>query len=504
MPDAALQRYKDFERTLLAELDDGDVVEAMTAAVLANKLLQYANGGLYTDDKKNWSEIHSAKLDALAEILEDNAGENVLVSYNYRFDLERLQKRFPDAVVLDKQQETIDRWNRGETRLLLAHPACLHPATEVLTEHRGWVRIIDVKTNERVFDGIEFVEHKGCSFSGIRPVIDVFGVTMTPNHRLLINNEWVSAENVRDTKHPDNEARYTYAGDDAYLRKMLPLRVNSNNQHAKCDARKSRKKRTLPGMYTGNFSSNERHPFLENMEGYDRTNNKQMFSRLQSLRGCWSKCIQGLVVVRKFLSGHVGRVFKRTYNRARRQFEGVRQRQLSLGYAFGTTIKQEKQSNFTVHGSKNTSCRILQVDGGIQRGDHRTVEFGNVSRGSFDGLRKVTVSKKPKISEVYDLVDCGPRSRFLIRNPKGEVFISHNSAGHGLNIQAGGSLIVWFGMTWSLENYLQFNARLHRQGQTKPVRIIHLVTEDTIDERVLAVLGNKEKSQSALLKALKP
>jgi SNF2 family DNA or RNA helicase len=201
MPDAALQRYKDFERTLLAELDDGDVVEAMTAAVLANKLLQYANGGLYTDDKKNWSEIHSAKLDALAEILEDNAGENVLVSYNYRFDLERLQKRFPDAVVLDKQQETIDRWNRGETRLLLAHPA---------------------------------------------------------------------------------------------------------------------------------------------------------------------------------------------------------------------------------------------------------------------------------------------------------------SAGHGLNIQAGGSLIVWFGMTWSLENYLQFNARLHRQGQTKPVRIIHLVTEDTIDERVLAVLGNKEKSQSALLKALKP
>jgi SNF2 family DNA or RNA helicase len=201
MPDAALQRYKDFERTLLAELDDGDVVEAMTAAVLANKLLQYANGGLYTDDKKNWSEMHSAKLDALAEILEDNAGENVLVSYNYRFDLERLQKRFPDAVVLDKQQETIDRWNRGETRLLLAHPA---------------------------------------------------------------------------------------------------------------------------------------------------------------------------------------------------------------------------------------------------------------------------------------------------------------SAGHGLNIQAGGSLIVWFGMTWSLENYLQFNARLHRQGQTKPVRIIHLVTEDTIDERVLAVLGNKEKSQSALLKALKP
>lgn len=201
MPEADLKRYKDFERSLLAELEDGEVVEAMTAAVLANKLLQYANGSLYTDDKRNWSEIHKTKLDALAEILEDNAGENVLVSYNYKFDLERLLKRFPDAVVLDKEQSTIDRWNAGEIKMLLAHPA---------------------------------------------------------------------------------------------------------------------------------------------------------------------------------------------------------------------------------------------------------------------------------------------------------------SAGHGLNLQSGGSLIVWFGLTWSLEYYLQFNARLHRQGQTKPVRVIHIVTENTIDERVLSVLMSKERTQNSLLKALKP
>ena len=123
MPPAALEIYKNFERTLLAELDDGEEVEAITAAVLANKLLQFANGGMYTDEKRNWSEIHTSKLDALAEIIEDNAGENILVSYNYKFDLARLLKRFPDAVVLDKQQETIDRWNRGEIKLLLAHPA---------------------------------------------------------------------------------------------------------------------------------------------------------------------------------------------------------------------------------------------------------------------------------------------------------------------------------------------------------------------------------------------
>lgn len=115
--------YKDFERTMLAELDDGETVEATTAAVLANKLLQWSNGAMYTDQSGNWSETHVAKLDALSEIIEDNPGENILVAYNYQSDLARLLKRFPQAKQLDKKQETIDAWNRGETPLLLAHPA---------------------------------------------------------------------------------------------------------------------------------------------------------------------------------------------------------------------------------------------------------------------------------------------------------------------------------------------------------------------------------------------
>ena len=78
------------------------------------------------------------------------------------------------------------------------------------------------------------------------------------------------------------------------------------------------------------------------------------------------------------------------------------------------------------------------------------------------------------------------------------------SAGHGLNLQSGGALCVWFGLTWNLEYYLQFNARLHRQGQSRPVRIIHLIGSGTIDQRVLSVLGDKDASQGALLKALKP
>ncbi|WP_070043584.1 DEAD/DEAH box helicase [Streptococcus agalactiae] len=77
------------------------------------------------------------------------------------------------------------------------------------------------------------------------------------------------------------------------------------------------------------------------------------------------------------------------------------------------------------------------------------------------------------------------------------------SAGHGLNLQKGGHIIVWFGLTWSLEYYQQANARLDRQGQTEPVIIHHLVAEGTVDEKVLSILQGKEKNQNALLEAVK-
>lgn len=123
LPAKTLKAYQEFERSLLAELDTGEEIEAVSAAALANKLLQWCNGATYTDDQGNWAEIHTAKLDALAELIEQNEGENMLIAYNYKTDLHRLQSRFPDAVALDKDPDTIDRWNAGQIKLLLAHPA---------------------------------------------------------------------------------------------------------------------------------------------------------------------------------------------------------------------------------------------------------------------------------------------------------------------------------------------------------------------------------------------
>lgn len=85
-----------------------------------------------------------------------------------------------------------------------------------------------------------------------------------------------------------------------------------------------------------------------------------------------------------------------------------------------------------------------------------------------------------------------------------QVMLAHPaSAGHGLNLQAGGNIIVWYGQTWSLELYQQFNARLYRQGQQNHVIINHLILQGTHDEDVIKALRAKDKKQNALMESIK-
>lgn len=89
---------------------------------------------------------------------------------------------------------------------------------------------------------------------------------------------------------------------------------------------------------------------------------------------------------------------------------------------------------------------------------------------------------------------------------RGEISVgiaNAQSLGHGLNLQRGGSIIVWYSLPWSLEIYQQFNARLNRQGQTKCVRIYHLIARNTIDEVIMQVLNGRYKTQEAIINAVR-
>ena len=77
------------------------------------------------------------------------------------------------------------------------------------------------------------------------------------------------------------------------------------------------------------------------------------------------------------------------------------------------------------------------------------------------------------------------------------------SAGHGLNIQAGGHILIWFGLTWSLELYQQTNARLWRQGQRETVIIQHIMVSHSIDEKVMKALSSQDASQERLIAAVR-
>ena len=140
MPDDLKKQYDDFEKNkvldfitagTIVENDNGDIIDAkknteinvVNAAALSNKLLQFANGAIY-DEERNVFPIHDIKLDALKEIIEDANGQSVLVAWTYQFDRDRIMKYLKAYKPRElKTNKDIEDWNAGKIQVMLAHPA---------------------------------------------------------------------------------------------------------------------------------------------------------------------------------------------------------------------------------------------------------------------------------------------------------------------------------------------------------------------------------------------
>jgi SNF2 family DNA or RNA helicase len=120
LPEKVQKAYDELKNEFVLEINS-DVVEALTAAALGNKLLQMCNGAVYGEEKSTVI-IHDEKIEALKELIEE-AGEPVMVAYNFKHDRERLLKAFPKAREIDKEFKVIDDWQAGKVDVLLAHPA---------------------------------------------------------------------------------------------------------------------------------------------------------------------------------------------------------------------------------------------------------------------------------------------------------------------------------------------------------------------------------------------
>lgn len=158
--------------------------------------------------------------------------------------------------------------------------------------------------------------------------------------------------------------------------------------------------------------------------------------------------------------------------------------------------------------------KLLQVSNGSVYDADR--DWHEIHKLKIDALEEIVEAANEPILVAYNfksdlerLRDRFPFAEVLTTDPQViedwnagniKMLLAHPaSAGHGLNLQRGGSVIAWFGLSWSLELYEQFNARLHRQGQKKPVRIYHILADTAADKAVYDAIKSKSVNQKALL-----
>lgn len=162
-----------------------------------------------------------------------------------------------------------------------------------------------------------------------------------------------------------------------------------------------------------------------------------------------------------------------------------------LQFANGAVYDEDRNVH-EVHNLKIDAVKeIVEETGG------KPILIGWTYRHDRDRLMNALKKYKPReLKTGQDIDDWN--------NKKIQIMMMHPaSGGHGLNLQGGGNTIIWFGQTWSLELYMQFNARLFRQGQTNAVIIHKLIAHNTIDQDVVKAQGRKLKKQDALIDAVK-
>ncbi|WP_299314166.1 hypothetical protein, partial [uncultured Halomonas sp.] len=468
---------------------------------------------------------------------------------------------------------------------------CIAEGTPVLTR-RGWVAIQDVRAGDDVWDGVEWVRTSGALAKGERETVSCFGVHMTPDHEVLTQAGWATAEEVL---HGDASSRFSRAEvrlpdgvtppravAERARNVGLPLHLweggrSDRGESAQQESRGEEVVRLSPWRDAAGCVGRSRHDGLSpvgHLEQHAAEVQQPQGQGLQELRCAGDQGLPPMGgIFRRLLGGHETGVRGPLDPGSAGQQQGVQSGELPLGDAEGAAPQHEGECarQYPVgedHGGGSGGAQRHQADHDIRADKTR------VAGESATGARE----------RVYDLLDCGPRHRFVVsgergplvvhncngsiyndqgedqwfhdeklhalqriiedaqadeeqvlvaywfqfdlarlkkafpkavvlgedpdaiqkwkRRQAGVMFIHPASGGHGLNLQAGGRLMVWYGLTWDLDLYLQLNKRLHRGEQARPVIIKHIIAEGTDDERVLPRLTEKNASQTRLLKAV--
>ena len=497
------------------------------------------------------------------------------------------------------EEHDVEAVNKGVlTNKLLQF--CIAKDTPVLT-NRGWVAIQYIDSHDKIWDGVEWVSSKGNTFKGVQPVVSCYGVDMTIDHKVLTVEGWKTAGEIlhgnastgfdrEKVRLPDSAmaARHNgYNNKKGNVDVPVPLRQARDSDQPEftlgretppwCDAELWLHARG-DGSHRYRWPRHERRATVADMESHEAEMPQSEAQGFCELRRPWYRharfLAQGLLDI---LGGCASRVFGRFDARPSGQRKKLQQVELPMGFV---------ESSSAQHPSKCDRKHTLgkhDFGGGGGAIRHQICDtLAEIKNAELAGKSFV----RPGEIEVYDLIECGPRNRFVVQGtdgplivhncngglyrsdetvypPKREVIHIHDlkikklesimaeaagkpvlvaysfkfdmdqirkkfpkavffeddpnfvknwnagkikmgvahpaSIGHGLNLQYGGFIQVWYGLTWSLELWDQFNRRLARPGQPAPTVFVHVIMiEGTEDERQYETLQTRGMTQDEI------
>lgn len=506
LPKKALEFYKDFERNLLAQLPDGEQVEALSAAVLANKLLQacIAKG---TKVITNKGFVNIENVTSEHKIWD---GEKWVSCYgNVYKGYKNVVDCYGIVMTDDHKVLTTDGWKTAKD-VLNGNESKRFDREYLRNPYRigkGWYKkqqsCLALQMQMREFGGISKSKFK----------------VKTPNKNSKIMRMF--------GRHMECKTQYEQNTTNSNLAEYVTALLQQKRQRfQKLRAARNFCLRKLERIVFKFLERYERHVSTT----FNIRQNRQqqrVFERKLSM-GNYKRTRQKYQIIKNNMDtfwgyefiGSCGKIWNKNYNFTRKniQIQNAKRKMVHKAEVYDL-VNCGENNRFTVIDDFGRPLIVHNCNGAMYIDESKN--YSVIHDLKLDALEEIIETNPDENilvaynykSDLERLQKRFKKARVLDKDPqtvidwnsgKIKLMLAHPaSAGHGLNIQHGGSMIVWFGLNWSLELDQQFNARLHRQGQTKPVRIIRIVAENCLDERVLQVLELKDRTQSALINALK-
>ena len=303
-----------------------------------------------------------------------------------------------------------------EDILYFVNAFCIAAGTLVVTS-RGLVPIEEVTNSDHVWDGESWVENDGALCMGKKEVIMAYGLSITPDHKVMSENGWQRADKRckrKEVRLPDGYWK-DWGQDDFSLR----LRREESRRVVRCseDCKEGRKSLLLNNVPLPRKESKKTwsswHKRISDLGRHGKSLHKQAKSTVRRLRRTWNNGLRAMDVFFGILERHGRFVPELTYHRASGQLQGIQQSELCLGNAQGASQQQKEQ-------------RLCRNRPGSDA-NHRGSEDRWNNKGVNEGQDKTRLDQgSPAVAQVYDLINCGPRQAFTVIGDDGRPLLVHN------------------------------------------------------------------------------